>query len=100
MLGSALPSGSRTTSCSADIRRTQSEGSHPVTEINTRLRAEVLMTFPTRESLLTDHAFRRGCDVERGGNQRLGIVGLRILENLFDRSMFDDLAIAHDNDVV
>jgi hypothetical protein len=37
---------------------------------------------------------------EGGGHQGLGIVGLRIVENLFRATGFDHLAIAHDHDLV
>ena len=38
--------------------------------------------------------------MEGGRDQRLGVVGLRPLENLLGRPVLDDLAVAHDDDVV
>ena len=47
------------------------------------------------------HAFvARSLDPEGRRDQRPGIVGLRALENLLRRPELDDLAVAHDDDVV
>src|SRR5690606_3339343 len=97
-VGSAGPFGSLTTSWSPASRRTHCDGSHPVTETRMRPRAELLMKIPRK--LLADDALGRGLDVERGSDQRPGVVGLRPLEDLLDRAMFDHLAVAHDDDVV
>src|SRR3954465_12927547 len=99
MVGSAGPSGSSVTVRLADSNSYQRCGLNPVTDRRIRpLSMPLMLALSFR--LLADDAFGRCLDLEGGRDQRSRIVALRAAENLFRRTILDDLAVAHDDDVI